>query len=153
MKKLMIGMMAVLVMVGISGTALASDKPFNATMSLLKAITITKTHDLVFPDTAIITGSPQDIVVAPGDGGAAAFTATGKASRNVTRSVVESTINMVGAVSSDLIAVDTFVLAGPTAFDGSGDITGLKVGATAHVLAASSEDEYSGAATFRLIYN
>ena len=146
MKKLVVIMM----MVG--ATAMATDQSFNVSLKLFKPITITKVQDLLIPQ-ATLTGSAFDIVVATSDSGAAAFNAQGGKSRTITRSVVESTIDLSASGVSGKIAVDNFVLAGPTAFDASGNANGLKVGATAHVLAASEDGDYSGSATMRVIYN
>lgn len=140
----------VLCLLGIS--ALASDKSFDVTMKLLKPIAITKVQDLLFPDTTL-TGSAFTVVVATGDSGAASFTATGGKSRSIAKSIVETSIDMSASGVTGKIAVDTFTLAGPTAFDSSGNITGLKVGATAHVLADSEDGDYSGTATLRVVYN
>ena len=135
----------------ISATAMATDQSFNVSLKLFKPITITKVQDLLFPD-ATLTGSAFNIVVLPADSGAANFTAQGGKSRNITKSVVESSINMSASGVTGTIAVDTFVLAGPTAFDASGNATGIKVGATAHVLAASEDGNYTGTATLRVVY-
>ena len=135
----------------ISATVYATDQSFNATLKLFKPITISKVQDLLFPDTTL-TGSAFTVVVATGDSGAATFNAQGGKNRNITRSVVESSINMSASGVVGTIAVDTFVLAGPTAFNASGDANGLKAGATAHILAASEDGDYSGTATFRVVY-
>jgi hypothetical protein len=145
MKKLFVVMM----MVG--STAMATDQSFNISMKLFKPITISKVQDLLIPNTNL-TGSAFTVVVATGDTGAASFTAVGGKNRSITRAVVESSINMSASGVTGNIAVDTFVLAGPVAFDASGNITGLKVGATAHVLAASEDGDYSGTATLRVLY-
>ena len=144
MKKLFI-LMAVL---GFSATAMATDQSFNATMKLFKPITITKVQDLLFPDTTI-TGSAFTVTVLPADSGAATFNAVGGNNRTLTRSVVESSINMTSGAMT--MAVDTFAVTGPTAFT-SGAANGFKVGATAHVTALDLDGDYSGAATFRVVY-
>ena len=147
MKKLFVMIFALT----LSASAMATDQTFNVSLKLFKPITITKVQDLLFPDTTL-TGSAFTIVVLPADSGAANFTAQGGKNRNITKSVVESSINMAAAGVVGTIAVDTFVLSGPTAFDGSGNITGIKVGATAHVLAASEDGNYTGTATLRVVY-
>jgi hypothetical protein len=134
-----------------SSTVMATDQSFNITLKLFKPITITKVQDLLFPD-ATITGSPINLVVNTGDSGAATFNAQGGNSRSITRSVVESSINMSAPGVAGNIAVDTWVLSGPTAFDGSGNANGIKVGATAHILAGSLDGNYTGTATFRVVY-
>lgn len=147
MKKLFI-MISLLM---ISGTAMATDQSFSVSLKLFQPITITKVQDLLFPDTTL-TGSAFNLTVLPADSGAAAFNAQGGKNRNITKSVVESSINMSASGVTGNIAVDTFVLTGPTAFDGSGNANGIKVGATAHVLAASQDGNYSGTATLRVVY-
>lgn len=129
----------------------ATDQSFNLSLKLFKPITITKVQDLSFPN-ATLTGSAFDITVATADSGAATFNAQGGKNRNITRSVVESSINMSAPGVTGNIAVSTFTMAGPTVFDASGNANGLKVGAIAHVLAASEDGNYSGTATFRVVY-
>ncbi len=121
------------------------------TLNLLAKITISKVQDLIFPN-ATLTGSAFNIVVDTGDSGAATFNATGGNNRSITRSVTQPSINMTapGAVGS--ILVDSFTVSGPTAFDPSGNANGLKVGATAHILASSEDGDYSGSATLRVTY-
>lgn len=147
MKKLFVMMMALMV----SANAMATDQSFNASLKLFKPITITKVQDLLFPETTL-TGSAINLVVLPADSGAANFNAQGGKSRNITKSIVESSINMSAPGVTGNIAVDTFVLDGPTAFDASGDANGIKVGATAHILAGSEDGNYSGTATLRVVY-
>jgi len=139
-------------LLAVSGEAMATttDKAFNITLNLFQAITITKAQDLLFPEQ-VITGSSFDVTVATGDTGAASFSAVGTANRSITRSVVESSIGMSNGTST--IAVDTFTFAGPTSFNGSGNATGLKVGGTAHILNTSTEGNYSGSGTYRVVYN
>lgn len=147
MKKLFVMIFALT----ISASAMATDQSFNTSLKLFKPITITKVQDLLFPDTTL-TGSAFNIVVLPADSGAATFNAQGGKNRNLTKSIVESSINMSAPGVTGTIAVDTFVLSGPTAFDSAGDANGIKVGATAHVLAASEDGNYSGTATLRVVY-
>ena len=149
MKKLLV----LISLLTLSTAAYATDQAFNATLKLFKPITITKVQDLSFPDTTI-TGSAITLTVLPADSTAASFTATGGNNRTFTKSVVEASINMSAPLVVGNIAVDTFVLsATPTAFDATGNATGLKVGATAHILAGSLDGNYTGAATFRVVYN
>ncbi|MEI6093085.1 MAG: DUF4402 domain-containing protein [bacterium] len=129
----------------------ATDQSFSVALKLYKPITITKVQDLSFPDTTL-TGSAFDITVATIDSGAATFNAQGGKNRNITRSIVESSINMSAPGVTGNIAVNTFSISGPTAFDSSGNANGLKVGAVAHVLAASEDGTYTGTATFRVVY-
>lgn len=135
----------------LSSTAMATDQSFNLSLKLFKPITITKVQDLLFQDTTL-TGSAFNVVVLPADSGSATFNAQGGKNRNITRSIVESSINMSASGVVGTIAVDTFVLSGPTAFDASGNANSIKVGATAHVLAASEDGNYTGTATLRVVY-
>jgi len=135
----------------LSAVAMATDQSFSTSLKLFQPITISKVQDLLFPNTTL-TGSAFTIAVLPADSGAASFNAQGGKNRNITKSVVESSINMSASGVVGNIAVDTFVLTGPTAFDSTGNITAIKVGATAHVLAASLDGNYSGTATLRVVY-
>ena len=135
----------------ISQAAMATDQSFSASLKLFQPITIAKVQDLLFPDTTL-TGSAFTVGVLTTDSGAASFTAQGGKNRNITKSVVESSINMAASGVVGNIAVDTFLLSGPTAFDGTGNIAGIKVGATAHVLAGSLDGNYTGTATLRVVY-
>jgi hypothetical protein len=148
MKKLLT---VLVISIFIGNVASAATQAFNIALNLFAAITITKVQNLTFPDQTI-TGSAFNVVVASTDAGAATFNATGSNNRNITRSVVEASINMSAPGVTGNIAVDSFTLSGPTAFNGSGNATGLKVGGTAHVLATSADGDYTGSATFRLVY-
>ncbi|MEI6093212.1 MAG: DUF4402 domain-containing protein [bacterium] len=147
MKKLTIVISALL----LSATATATDQSFSTNLKLYKPITITKTQDLLFPDTTL-TGTAFNIVVIPGGSGSANFNAQGGKNRTITKSVVESSINMSAPGATGTIAVDTFALSGPTAFDSLGNATGIKVGATAHILANTEDGNYSGTSTLRVVY-
>ncbi|MEI6093024.1 MAG: DUF4402 domain-containing protein [bacterium] len=147
MKKLFI----LISLLTLSSVAMATDQSFNASLKLFKPITISKIQDLLFPDTTL-TGSAFTIAVLPADSGAATFNAQGGKSRSITKSIVESSINMSASGVAGTIAVDTFVLSGPSAFDSSGNANAIKVGATAHVLAASEDGNYTGTATLRVVY-
>ena len=134
-----------------STTAYATDQSFNINVTLTNSILITRIQNLLFPNTTL-TGSAFNVTVATGASGAATFNATGRRNWSITRSVVESSITMSAPGVVGTITVNNFVVAGPTAFDGSGNANGLKVGATAHVLAASEDGDYTGTATFRVVY-
>lgn len=146
---------------GVAGAAYATDEPFNITMTLYQAIVITETQALSFPNTT--SGGAIAVTVAPADGTAAIFTATGEPSTGVTGSVVESSIVMqhstwsVADVTKE-ITVDTFTTggnlsgAGAGTFDGTGNITDMRIGGTANVQANDIAGAYSGSATFRLVY-
>jgi hypothetical protein len=131
-----------------SSNASAVQAPFNISLKLYKPIQLTKISDLDFGNQ--VQGTAADIVIAPSDLGAAEFSATGGKNRAITKSVVEASVNLTSG--SDTLLVDTFTVDGPTAFDNSGDATGLKVGATAHILAGTPDGDYVGSATFSVIY-
>ncbi len=139
-----------------SAAAVATDEIFDVTMKLLAPITITELTSLVFPNTQ--AGVASDVVVATADAGAASFSATGSANVAYTASVVETSIVMQkdgnsGGDAAKEIVVDTFsVDQGAGTFDGSGNATGLKAGATAHVLVNDIAGDYSSTATFRVVY-
>ena len=132
----------------LTSNANATDESFDATITLLAPIVITETQALSFPDT--IAGAITDVTVAPADGTAALFTATGEASASIARSIVEASIDMTDGSTN--ISVDTFVLSGAVAFDGTGNINDFRIGATAHVEAADAAGAYTGSATFRVVY-
>lgn len=143
------------------GAVYAIDEPFNVTMTLYDAIVITETQALSFPNTT--SGGALAVVVAPTDGTAAIFTATGQASTGATGSVVEASIDMQHSTWSVAdptkeITVDTWTTggnlsgAGAMTFDGTGNITNLRVGGTANVSANDIAGAYTGTATFRLVY-
>ena len=129
----------------------AENQSFNISLKLLKPITITTVSNLIFP-SKILSGTDEAIVVAPGDLGAATFEAQGGKNRSIVRSIVESDIGLSAPGVPGQIVVDTFVVAGPTSFDPTGVASGLKVGATANILASSQDGDYLGMATFRVIY-
>jgi len=134
----------------------ATDEPFNVTMKLLAPIVITEVSPLTFPNSP--RGTAVNVVVATGDAGAATFSATGSPSTAFVKSMVTPSVTLLlGGVPSggDLtkeIVVDTFVLAGPSAFDAAGNAVGMKVGATARVSANDQAGNYSAVATFRIVY-
>ena len=141
-------------------SASAADESFNASMTLLAPITITETNALSFANTE--SGQLVDVVTAALDSTAAQFTSTGEPSTAVTGSVVETSIVMItgtGDVTTKQITVDTWSFGGDmngsgvATYDGSGDLSNLRVGATAHVEAEDIAGAYAGSATFRVTYN
>jgi hypothetical protein len=146
---------------GLVSAANATDESFNIGITLIAPIVITETNALSFVETT--AGSDQTVTTAPGDGIAATFTATGEANRAVTGSVVESSVVLTtgaGVTTAEQMTVDTFTTggtdmsgAGAATFDGSGDLSDLRVGATANVLTEDVPGVYAGSATFRLVYN
>lgn len=145
--------------IGVGGNAVATDEAFNVSMSLIAPIVITETQALSFASAG--AGSGSTVVTAATDGTAAIFTATGEASTAVTGSVVDANITMTtgdGVGTTKQITVDTFTTggdmdgSGSATFDGSGDLTNLRIGATANVEAEDIAGSYSGTTTFRLVY-
>ena len=146
--KYVISILAVLFFMGVNANA-ADTASFNISMKLYKPIDVTKVSDLDFGTQ--VQGTAADIVVATGDAGAAEFSASGGKNRSITKSVVETTVNLISG--SDTITVDTFTVDGPTAFDGkTGLAAGLKAGATAHILSTTPDGDYAGSATYRVVY-
>lgn len=144
---------------GVVGAANATDESFNIGIKLIAPIVITETNALSFVET--VAGTAQDVITAPSDGIAAQFTATGELLRAVTGSVVESSVVITtgdGADSTKQMTIQDFTLGGDLVggtanFDASGDLSDLRVGATAKVEADDIPGDYAGSATFRLVYN
>ncbi len=141
----------ILLLLLIPFTGNTTDQGFNTALQLLKPITISKVQDLLIPDTTL-TGADFNVVVSTSDSGAVTFNARGSKNRNITRSVMEPSIELSAPGVAGKISVDTFIVAGPTIFDESGNANGVKIGATAHVLATSESGDYSGIATLRVVY-
>jgi len=145
---------------GVVAGVQATGKPFQATLRILSPIVITEVRALDFGDTE---GGNVNMVIAATDPTAAVFSATGQANKYATASVVQSSITLLrsggtGGNSPDEITVDTFTLGG-TGISGStvdfgagGSASDMRVGATAHVLAEDVAGDYSGTATFSLLY-
>ena len=142
------------------GAANAADETFNIGIKLIAPIVITETNALSFVDT--VAGTTQDVVTGPADALAAQFSATGEPSRPVTGSVVESSVEVTtgdGVGSTKRMTIQDFTTggdmsgAGSASFDGSGDLSDLRVGATAKVESDDIPGDYAGTATFRLVYN
>lgn len=138
---------------------LSDNASMNAKLRLLSPLTITAVTDLDFGDA--LEGVVNNVVVATGDAGAASITATGFPNAAVVASLQDASITMTtgaGTTSPEQITVDTFTLggsvsgAGVGAFDGSGDISGILVGGTAHILAEDVAGNYTGSNTFVLTY-
>lgn len=145
--------------VAASGSAAAEDASFNASISLIAPITLSSVQDLSFAPQ--LAGSNEAVVTAAGDSSAAVFSATGEANSPAQASVVESSIEMTtgaGSSASERITVDSFTYGGSlagdgsTAFDASGNIDDMRIGATANVEADDISGDYAGSATFRLVY-
>ena len=129
-----------------------TDQSFTVQLSLALGTTIQYHQGLIFPDTTI-TGSNINLIVATTDAGAASFDSSGRRNRNLTKSVVETTISLSAPGVAGTIQVNNFTVAGPTRSDNTGHAYGFRVGGTAHILSTSLEGDYEGTATFRVIYN
>ncbi|MEI6093082.1 MAG: DUF4402 domain-containing protein [bacterium] len=154
MKKLMVltGLAFLLVSnVHAIDASFSAEKAFNLTLKLFKPITITKLQDLAFPDTTL-TGAAYDVSVATADSGAATFNVQGGKNRAIATSIVEPNITMSAPGVTGTLTVDSWAIAAPAHFDASGDANGIKVGAVAHILAASEDGNYAGTATLRVAY-
>jgi hypothetical protein len=128
-----------------------TDQPFTVTINVFRPIVITVVQELRFPDT-MLTGTDINVVVTVASPDAAAFDASGSANRSFVASVVPPSVDATASGVSGAVTVDNFLIAGPTSFNGSGDAHGLRVGATAHVLASTEEGLYSGTVAFRVVY-
>jgi len=140
--------------------AFAMDESFTVSLNILAPIVLTESQSLSFSNT--LAGSDSDVVILPSSSDAAKFSATGDANYAATGSIVENSITLTtgeGVDSTEQIVIDSFVLggnmngAGNMTFDSEGSATDLAVGGTAHILAEDIIGSYSGAATFRLVYN
>jgi len=101
------------------------------------------------------SGQTKDVIVDPNDSFAAIFNASGAPNTNFTTSIIENSINIITGDGSDAtkrINVSTFTFSGLTSFDGTGNVNGIKVGATFHILSNNIPGDYSGTATLRIIY-
>ncbi|PCI42584.1 MAG: hypothetical protein COB51_12845 [Moraxellaceae bacterium] len=138
----------------------AEDESFLISLRILAPITLTESQSLSFSNS--LAGSDNDVVILPTSGEAAKFSASGEADYAATGSIIESSIVLTtgeGTDSTEQITIDTFVLGGDMSsggnltFDSEGSASNLNVGGTAHILAEDIIGAYSGAATFRLVYN
>lgn len=145
--------------------AKAVDTTFNATMSILTALTVAKNADLAFGNYE--AGIATVVTVAPGSAGVANFDITaGAATTAVTISVVEPSINMItgaGALPSEQIPVNNWTFGGvgvtdlgggtgSLTTDALGQFTGIEVGGDATLDGTDVVGAYSGSATFRVVY-
>lgn len=138
----------------------AADESFLVSLKVLAPITLTESQSLSFSNS--LAGNDNDVVILPTSGDAAKFSASGEADYAATGSIIENSIILItggGADSTEQITIDTFVLGGDMSsggnltFDSEGSASNLNVGGTAHILAEDIIGAYSGAATFRLVYN
>lgn len=135
--------------------AYATDESFDSTLRLIEPITITEVTSLRFPEQQ--AGTAQNLTVQPSESGAAQFNSAGEPARPVTASIVESQIVME-TTAGDQITVNNFTYggqvdpAGNGAFNDSGALNNIRIGATALIEADDKSGLYSGIATFRLVY-
>lgn len=143
----------------ISVQARAENAAFQSSLRLLQPNTITEIQALEFPLTAI--GQNVNVTVAPSDGLAAVFIATGTPDAPIVGSVVEGQIwidNGISGKSSNKIRVGNFTVGGNldangnTVLNASGIANDLRVGATAEIRSNDPPGTYSGTATFRVLY-
>ena len=139
--------------------AYAADESFESSIRLIEPVTVTEVTSLVFPEQ--IAGTAQAVTITPDDTGAAQFNSAGEPSRNVTASILETSITMItgtGAAASQQIVVNNFSYGGSVAPDGTGafeldgTLNGIRIGATANIDADDQSGNYVGTATFRLVY-
>ncbi len=160
MRKISTFIMAASIASALSFSALAAEEErFNATLTLLAPMSIVEVKGLGFE--AALANQNVSIVTAATDTKAATFTARGTALWEVQGSVVESSIDMTTGDGSDAtktITVSSFTYAGDmdasgvATFNGSGELSNLRVGATAEINSNDIAGDYSGEATFRLTY-
>ena len=142
----------------IPSNALATDSIFPASITIYAPIVVTKTADLIFPNTAS-SAAPQTVVVAPGGVGAASFDIAGEPTLAINATVVEASIIMANGPTN--ITVDQFVFggtltdaagSGTASLDGVGNLVGASVGATATIPANPTQGAYTGNLTFQVTY-
>jgi hypothetical protein len=138
----------------------ATDQGFSVGLQLNAPIVVSESSPLTFPN-AVVSGQNEVITTAPSSSIAAQFTATGEASALVTAGVVESQITMItgdGQSPDEQIIVDNFTRGGDmdvngnATFSSAGQLNNLRVGASANIQAEDGPGNYSGSATFRMVY-
>ncbi|OUS04022.1 hypothetical protein A9Q81_06290 [Gammaproteobacteria bacterium 42_54_T18] len=139
---------------------LANEDTFQTSLTLLSPITLTMQNSLSFP--AVIAGENKTLITHPASSDAVIFSATGESSAPVTGTVVESFVVMKtgsGLDESEKIQVDSFITGGELSTDGTGifdtngELSNLRIGASAHIEENDVPGDYSSTATFRLTYN
>ncbi|MFH1223991.1 MAG: DUF4402 domain-containing protein [Pseudomonadota bacterium] len=109
---------------------------------------------MVFP--VQIWGMNANVILGPNDAGAAVFSAKGDPNRNAKTTIKEAGIIMTtgtGITPGERIKVQGFLVLAPTAFNALGQMTNIRVGATAIVSQNNVEGDYLGSATVRIVYN
>ena len=160
-KRILFTLASITCSVLITTSVFATDANFNISATIISNIAVTTAQNLSFPVHEAVS-SDTPVVVAPGDTTAAKFTATGEAGKNVTGSVTDSSITLTcstGACNGDTITVNGFSLggdmssSGAATFNNSGQLNNLLVGATETLTNTDKPGDYSGSATFRLVYS
>lgn len=124
-------------------------------------IFITEIQALSFVPT--LGGVSSNVITAPTDSRAAIFNITGNTNVAVTASIVEASIDIVNIVGNpnaagNRMTVSNWTYGGAlaadgTAFtDGNGDLNNARIGATVTISANDAPGDFSGTATFRVVY-
>lgn len=138
----------------------ASEERFNTSFKLLKPISITQQSDISFAE--LKAGKNARVTTRANDNSAIVFSASGQPNTSITATIVEDQITLVtgnGESSEKQIVVNQFTTGGnlnqngSATFDANGQLSDLRVGATAHVLASNQAGDYTSNATFRVVYN
>lgn len=138
----------------------AEQDSFQVGLHLLSPITLTLQSSLNFP--SVVAGQDNTVTTAVDSSDAVIFSATGEANASVIGSVVEDFVVMTtgeGITEPERIIVDGFLTGGDLGdtgngvFNTSGELSNLRIGATAHVQANDVPGYYSSSATFRLTYD
>ena len=125
----------------------------------LAAQTITTISDLLFP-SVVSSASSQTITVLASDGGAAVFDLTGTANSVVAVEIAEKSIQATSAGGKQ-IKIDGFTYGGsltPAAkgatgtLDAAGNLTNMRIGATASVKNKQESGTYIGTLTLTVVY-
>jgi hypothetical protein len=129
----------------------AADESFDATITILPAVSITEVKGLTFGD--VLSTNASQTVTIDGDNvdtRAAHFTVTGHTVQ-ANFSVLEASIVMTFGGGAD-ITVNAFTISQASAILSGAD-TDVYVGGTATINADQVAGTYTGAATFQAIYN
>ncbi|MDH5560495.1 MAG: DUF4402 domain-containing protein, partial [Deltaproteobacteria bacterium] len=134
---------------------------FALSASSLQAQVVTLINNLTFPTTEDLSAG-QAVTVLPTDANAAVFTITGTPNTPVTISIVPSNnVNMVLSGGSKKIKIIDFTFGGsvPTqlspitaTLDATGNLSNLRLGATANVLTSTAAGYYLTSIALRVIY-
>jgi len=129
------------------------------TSTPLVAQTVTTISDLQFP-TVVSASSSQTITVLPSDSGAAVFDVSGTPNSIVGVEIAEKSIQATSAGGKQ-IKIDSFTYGGslvPAAkgatgtLDASGNLTNMRIGASASVKNKQESGVYTGTLTLSVIY-